>query len=117
MDIFRLLVDSGRLVSDQPLRDVMLTALTKPDVDIAQWADIFLARECTHPQDDVLRLGLREIINSFRYVIEDQYRLFRYFAEKGIKMDVVEIYDDSLTWHRKRMENTSGAVKGRRSHC
>lgn len=95
VDIFRILVESGRLKSDQISRDVLQAALRKPRKEFPRWVALFLARGWATPKDDIFRVALKRHFEG--YDIERQMcQSYSWLAEQGITVKLSDICNGAL---------------------
>lgn len=96
VDLFWLLMDSGRLVSDQVSREVLLAALRDKGGYFADWTALIVSRGWVSPEDDVFRVALKDKFENDelnRYSCRDYGRCL---VEHGITVKLSDICDGAL---------------------
>ncbi|KAF4546201.1 adenylate kinase [Lasiodiplodia theobromae] len=95
VDVFRVLVDSGRLESDQVSHEVLLAALEHTRRYFARWTALFLAREWVGPEDDIFRVALKHHFED-GCITRDMCQSYSWLAEQGITVKLSDICDGAL---------------------
>lgn len=97
VDIFRLLVDSGRLESDQVSHEALLDALTLKGhrEEFSTWAALFLARGWVTPKDVIFRVALKTHLKD-GYINREMCGSYSWLAEQGITVKLSEICNGAL---------------------